>query len=82
MQLIEAVILASSSRSRTLVRFHSVMPHLITLFRWLVLQFIPQANRAIREMRRILRPGGIMAAATWDTRGGLVFYRMVLDGVH
>jgi len=48
----------------------------------LVLQFIPQANRAIREMRRILRPGGIMAAATWDTRGGLVFYRMVLDGVH
>jgi SAM-dependent methyltransferase len=45
----------------------------------LVLQFIPQANRAIREMRRVLRPGGIMAAATWDTRGGLVFYRMVLD---
>ena len=45
----------------------------------LVLQFIPQANRAIREMRRVLRPGGVMAAATWDVRGGLIFYRMVLD---
>jgi ubiquinone/menaquinone biosynthesis C-methylase UbiE len=45
----------------------------------LVLQFIPQADRAIREMKRVLRPGGIMAAATWDARGGLVFQRMFLD---
>jgi SAM-dependent methyltransferase len=45
----------------------------------LVLQFVPQADRAIREMRRVVRPGGIMAAATWDSRGGFVSYRMVLD---
>jgi SAM-dependent methyltransferase len=45
----------------------------------LVLQFIPQADRAVREMRRVLRPGGIMAATTWDTRGGLIWYRMILD---
>lgn len=45
----------------------------------LVLQFIPEAERAIREMRRVTRPGGTVAAATWDTRGGLVFYRMFFD---
>jgi len=45
----------------------------------LVLQFIPQADRAVREMRRVTRPGGTVAAATWDTRGGLVFYRLFFD---
>jgi ubiquinone/menaquinone biosynthesis C-methylase UbiE len=45
----------------------------------LVLHFIPQADRAVREMRRVTRPGGTVAAATWDTRGGLVYYRMIFD---
>jgi SAM-dependent methyltransferase len=45
----------------------------------LVLQFIPQAERAVREMRRVTRAGGTVAAATWDTSGGLVTYRMVFD---
>ena len=45
----------------------------------LTLQFIPQANLAVREMRRVTRPGGTVAAATWDTRGGLIAYRMILD---
>lgn len=45
----------------------------------LVLQFIPQADRAVREMRRVTRPGGIVAAATWDVRGGFVAFRMFLD---
>jgi SAM-dependent methyltransferase len=45
----------------------------------LVLQFIPETKRAIREMRRVTRPGGVVAAATWDTRGGFVFYRMFMD---
>ena len=45
----------------------------------LVLQFIPQAERAVAEMRRVTRPGGIVAAATWDTRGGLLFYRLFFD---
>jgi ubiquinone/menaquinone biosynthesis C-methylase UbiE len=45
----------------------------------LVLQFVPQAERAVREMRRVIRPGGTVAAATWDTRGGFVAYRMFFD---
>jgi len=45
----------------------------------LALQFVPGAERAVREMRRVTRRGGIVAAATWDTRGGLVALRMVLD---
>jgi SAM-dependent methyltransferase len=45
----------------------------------LVLQFIPQGDLAVREMRRVTRPGGTVAAATWDTRGGLVYYRMIFD---
>jgi SAM-dependent methyltransferase len=45
----------------------------------LVLQFIPEAHLAVREMRRVTQPGGIVAAATWDTRGGFVSYRMIFD---
>ena len=45
----------------------------------LVLQFIPEPGRAIREMRRVTRSGGIVAAATWDTRGGVVVQRMFFD---
>jgi SAM-dependent methyltransferase len=45
----------------------------------LVLQFIPQADRAVREMRRVTRPGGTVAATTWDTRGGFVAYRLFFD---
>jgi SAM-dependent methyltransferase len=45
----------------------------------LVLQFIPEADRAVREMRRVTRPGGTVAAATWDTRGGFVAYRLFFD---
>ena len=45
----------------------------------LVLQFVPQPDRAVREMRRVTRPGGIVAAATWDTRGGLACFRMIFD---
>ena len=45
----------------------------------LALQFVPQADLAVREMRRVTRPGGTVAAATWDTRGGLVALRMIFD---
>lgn len=33
----------------------------------------------MREMSRVTRPGGTVAAATWDSRGGLVYYRLFLD---
>ncbi len=45
----------------------------------LVLQFIPQPERAVREMRRVTRSGGTVAAAVWDSRGGLIVYRMFWD---
>lgn len=45
----------------------------------LVLQFVPDPHRAVREMRRVTRPGGVVAAATWDTRGGVVVQRLFFD---
>lgn len=45
----------------------------------LVLQFIPDATSALREMTRVTRPGGTLTATTWDTRGGLVSFRMFFD---
>jgi SAM-dependent methyltransferase len=45
----------------------------------LALQFVPRADLAVREMRRVTRSGGTVAAATWDTRGGFVALRMIFD---
>jgi SAM-dependent methyltransferase len=45
----------------------------------LALQFVPEADLAVREMRRVTRTGGTVAAATWDTRGGFVALRMIFD---
>jgi SAM-dependent methyltransferase len=35
----------------------------------LVLMFIPQPEKAAHEMRRVTRPGGTVAASTWDRDG-------------
>lgn len=35
----------------------------------LVLMFIPQPEKAAHEMRRVTRPGGTVAACTWDRDG-------------
>lgn len=53
-------------------RFAGVAAHLVFLF-------IPQPVIALREMRRVTRPGGTVAAVVWDSRGGLVFQRMLWD---
>jgi SAM-dependent methyltransferase len=45
----------------------------------LSLQFVPQSGDAVREMCRVTRSGGTVAATTWDTRGGFVALRMVFD---
>jgi ubiquinone/menaquinone biosynthesis C-methylase UbiE len=45
----------------------------------LALQFTADVNRAVGEMRRVTQSGGTVAAATWDTRGGFVAFRMVMD---
>lgn len=35
----------------------------------LVLMFIPEPDKAVGEMRRVTRPGGTVAACTWDSVG-------------
>ena len=45
----------------------------------LVLHFVPDANRAVSEMRRVARPGATVAAAVWDARGGFVANRIFFD---
>jgi len=39
------------------------------VFSMLVLQFIPDAARAVAEMCRVVRPGGTVIAAVWDIFG-------------
>lgn len=45
----------------------------------LVLHFVPRAEQAIAEMRRVAKPGGVIAAAVWDARGGFVANRIFFD---
>jgi SAM-dependent methyltransferase len=45
----------------------------------LLLHFVPRADDAINEMRRVARPGATVAAAVWDVRGGFVANRMFFD---
>ena len=47
----------------------------------LVLHFVPKADQAVAEMRRVVRPGGVVAAAVWDHLGGLPAMRMMWDTV-
>jgi SAM-dependent methyltransferase len=45
----------------------------------LVLNFVSDADLAVREMRRVTRRDGVVAAAIWDFRGGLVYQRLFWD---
>lgn len=45
----------------------------------LVLNFVPDAGRAMAEMRRVTRPGGVVAAAVWDYGGGMGMLRTLWD---
>ncbi len=45
----------------------------------LMLHFVPKAPTAVVEMRRVARPGSVVAAAVWDARGGVVAQRIFLD---
>ena len=55
------------------------MRRLIGLLSLLVLQFIPETERAIAEMCRVVRPGGIVAAAVWDSSAAMTTQRMFWD---
>ncbi|MBK8741700.1 MAG: class I SAM-dependent methyltransferase [Betaproteobacteria bacterium] len=45
----------------------------------LVLHFVPRAEQAIAEIKRVTRPGGVAGAAVWDARGGWVANRLFFD---
>jgi SAM-dependent methyltransferase len=45
----------------------------------LALNFVRNADVAIGEARRVVRPGGVIAASVWDFRGGLVYQRLFWD---
>ncbi len=45
----------------------------------LVLHFVPQPEKAIAEMCRVAKPGGVVGAAVWDARGGFVANRLFFD---
>jgi ubiquinone/menaquinone biosynthesis C-methylase UbiE len=47
----------------------------------LVLHFVPDAGKAVAEMRRVVRPGGVVAAVVWDHLGGMSGMRMMVDTV-
>jgi len=49
------------------------------VFSQLVLLFVPDFEQAIRELKRVTKPGGRIAATTWDLIGGLVFNRIFWD---
>ncbi|WP_262273423.1 class I SAM-dependent methyltransferase [Microvirga yunnanensis] len=45
----------------------------------LVLNFVPDAQKAARELVRVTRLGGVVAAAVWDFKGGLTHMRVLAD---
>jgi len=47
----------------------------------LVLHFVSDPHRAVREMRRVLRPGGTAAATVWDNNGGMPSWRLFWDTI-
>jgi ubiquinone/menaquinone biosynthesis C-methylase UbiE len=47
----------------------------------LVLHFVPDALLAVGEMRRVVRPGGVVAATVWDTFGGMPSQRIFWDTI-
>lgn len=47
----------------------------------LVLHFVPEPGKALSEMRRVVRPGGCVAATVWDHLGGMPGMRMMIDTV-
>ncbi|MET4024385.1 class I SAM-dependent methyltransferase [Bradyrhizobium sp. S3.2.12] len=50
-------------------------------FALFVLHFVPEAGKAVAEMRRVVRSGGMVAAAVWDHLGGMPGMRMMVDTV-
>lgn len=47
----------------------------------LVMNFVPDHVKAISEMRRVTRPGGVVAACVWDYDAGMEMLRFFWDEV-
>ncbi len=45
----------------------------------LVLQFVPEPAAMAAELRRVVRPGGVVAAAVWNSAGGMPHQRLFWD---
>ena len=45
----------------------------------LVMNFIPDSTKALREMTRVTKPGGVVAAAVWDYGDGMQMLRVFWD---
>lgn len=45
----------------------------------LVMNFVPDARKALAEMRRVTRPGGVVAACVWDYGDGMEMLRTFWD---
>ena len=51
-------------------------------FAQLVVNFMTDPVRGVGEMRRVVRPGGKVAACTWDYREGMTMLRAYWDSAH
>jgi len=47
----------------------------------LVLNFVPDHDKALREMRRVVRPSGVVSACVWDYGAGMQMLRVFWDEV-
>ena len=48
----------------------------------LVLNFVPDPDAAVRELARVTRPGGTVAACTWDRDGGFRMITALVEAAH
>jgi SAM-dependent methyltransferase len=53
--------------------------HFDVVLAQLVLNFVEDPRRAVAEMRRVLRPGGVIAACVWDYPGEMTMPRAFWD---
>lgn len=51
-------------------------------FAQLVVNFMSDAERGVGEMKRVVRPGGAVAACTWDYADGMTMLRAFWDAAH
>src|SRR6185503_437637 len=51
-------------------------------FAQLVVNFMTDPERGVGEMKRVVKPGGSVAACTWDYRDGMTMLRTYWDAAH